>query len=192
MNGLDKAASTGLVVCAGVTFGVVAMTGVVAAVVFPTMRDLGPTLPEYASYTGPHWPLAAGVIAEKIFQIGFIVVGVALAGAVLALLTAIARNLGRRFPICRAGLLVVTLGLYLTHMGWLQPRMNAAANEYRQAAREGDKDTAAEAKSQFDALHPTASKLVGATTLAALGLFVCAAWSATGTRPGRRDDAEES
>lgn len=180
MNRLARLASTLLVVCSGVALGVVAMTGVVAAVVFPTVRDLGPVLPDHASYTGPHWSLVAGVVAEGVFRIGFLVVGAALFGALLGVLVLAFRRGARRLPVVRLGLVAVTLGLFLTHVGWLQPRMNDAAAEYRNAASVGDNTVASEAKSRFDSMHPTASRLIGATTIAALLLFVCSAWSATG------------
>lgn len=179
MNRIARVASSLLVVCAGIAFGVVAMTGVVAAVVFPTVRDLGPVLPDHASYTGPHWSLVAGVIAESVFRIGFVVVGVALVGALLGVLVLAVRRGERRLPVVRLGLVTVTLGLFLTHAGWLQPRMNDAASEYRDAAIAGDNTVASEAKSRFDSMHPTASRLIAATTIAALLLFVSSAWAAT-------------
>lgn len=193
MNGIARVASTLLVVCAGVAFGVVAMTGVVAAVVFPTVRDLGPVLPDHASYTGPHWSLVAGVVAEGVFRIGFVVVGVALFGALVGVLVLAVRRGARRLPVVRLGLVLVTLGLFLTHAGWLQPRMNEAASEYRDAAVAGDNNRATEAKSRFDSMHPTASRLIGATTIAALLLFVCSAWAATerGAWPARGGDGDD-
>ena len=183
MNRIARAASTSLIVCAGISFGVMSMTGVVAAVVFPTVRDLGPVLPDHASYTGPHWSLVAGVVAEGVFRIGMVVVGVALFGALLGVLLLAFRRGEQRLPVVRLGLTAVTIGLFLTHAAWLQPRMNAAAAEYRDAASTGNNALAGEAKSRFDSMHPTASRLIGATTVASLLLFVCSAWTATGTCP---------
>ncbi|MDQ7014544.1 MAG: hypothetical protein Q9O74_11700 [Planctomycetota bacterium] len=191
MNRAVRIASTVLVVCAGIAFGVVAMTGVVAAVVFPTTRDLDPTLPDYAAYSGPHWSLAAGILAERVFQVGFLVIGVALAGALISVvLLAIGRRGGGGFPAVRVGLTLLTLGIFFAHVGWLQPRMDDAAGAYRAAALVGDNDAAGEAKARFDSMHPTASRLIGATTFAAFALFVVSAWAASGgsshSRPGER------
>ncbi|MFG0259132.1 MAG: hypothetical protein ACF8LK_02175 [Phycisphaerales bacterium JB041] len=193
MNQFARVESTLLVVCAGVAFGVVAMTGVVAAVVFPTVRDLGPVLPDHATYTGPHWSLVAGVVAEGVFRIGFVVVGAALGGALLSVIALAVQRGERRLPVVRLALLVVTLGLFLTHAAWLQPRMDRAATEYRDAAGLGDNAAASEAKARFDAMHPTASKLIGATTIAAPLLFVGSAWAATQSgaspsHPGHKDE----
>jgi len=190
MNGFARAASALLIVGSGSAFAVVAMTGVVAAVVFPTVRDLGPVLPDHAAYTGPHWSLVAGVVAERVFRIGMLIIGFALAGASLGVLGLTIRSPQRRLPIARAGLLIATVGLFLAHAGWLQPRMNRAADAYRAAARVGDNQAAGDAKAEFDAMHPTASRLIGATTIAAFGLFVCAAWAAAqgpATRAPRAD-----
>lgn len=177
MDRVSKLLSTVLVVGSGVAFGVVAMTGVVAAVVFPTVRDLDPTLPGYAGYGGTHWSLAAGVVAERVFRIGFVLTGVALGAALLAVVGLSVRR--RPLPIFRIGLCIVTVGLFLTHVAWLQPRMDDAATNYREAAGAGDDPTAIEAKSRFDALHPTASRLIGATALASLALFAVSAWQAS-------------
>jgi uncharacterized membrane protein len=185
METLSRLSSAALTVFSGIVFGITAMTGVVAAVVFPTMRTLGPSLPEYAAYGGPHWSLAAGVVAEKVFVVGFAAAGVAL---VLALVSGagVAFTRGRRgWPVARLALLLLTAGIFLTHVAWLRPRMDAAAEEYRVAAAAGRAEGAAEAKSHFDGMHPIASKLIGAVTLSSLALFVASAWSSSASGRGR-------
>lgn len=171
-----------LVVCSGLAFGVIAMTGVVAAVVFPAMRELDPTLAGYERYDGPHWSLAAGVIAEQIFNVGFLVTGIVLSLSLAAVVGLVLLRRVGGVPIVRLGLVLVTLGLFLTHVGWLQPRMDGAAGEYRRAAAAGENEAAASAKGEFDAMHPVASKLVAASALASLALFVVSAWAASAGR----------
>jgi len=167
-----------LTVFSGIAFGVLAMVGVVAAVVFPTMKGLDPTLPGYAGYSGPHWSLAAGVVAERVFTIGFAGAGVALACCVAAVvLLSVSRGAGR-LPVGRLALLVIAAGVFLAHVGWLQPRMTEAAREYRAAAARGDEEGAEVAKSQFDAMHPNASRLIMGAALLSLALFIASAWSA--------------
>ncbi len=182
MNTMARIASTGLVVCSGIAFGVTAMTGVVAAVIFPAMREIDPTLGGYAGYDGPHWSLAAGVIAEKMFHVGFVVTGVMLGLSLTAVLGLVfLRRIGG-MPIVRLGLVVVTLGLFLTHVGWLQPRMDRVSRTYREAARTQQHEVAAAMKVEFDDMHPLASKLVGASALSALALFMVSAWAASAGR----------
>lgn len=178
-----RVASTSLVLCAGIVFGVVAMTGVFAAVVFPTIHKLDPTLPDFAGYSGPHWSLAAGILAERVFKIGFVVIGIALGGALLSALALLAGRRTEGLPVLRLGLVLLTLGLFVAQIGWLQPRMNDAAGAYRAAAMAGDETAAGEAKEQFDSMHPTASKLLGATALSAFALFGVSAWAASGRNP---------
>lgn len=188
MNTIARIASTGLVVGSGVAFGVTAMTGVVAAVVFPTMRDLDPTLGGYAGYDGPHWSLAAGVIAEKMFHVGFIVTGLMLGLSLVAVLGLVFLRRMSGVPIVRLGLVVVTLGLFLTHVGWLQPRMDRVSAAYREAASTQQHEVAAEMKAKFDSMHPVASRLVGASALSSLALFLVSAWAASAGRETQREE----
>lgn len=179
-----------LIVSSGVVFGVLAMTAVVAAVVFPKMRELDPTLPGFSQYDGAHWSLAAGIIAERVFDIGFVIAGVAVAGCIGGVLGLVFARGGSgasgagRMPIVRLGLTLIVAALFCTHVGWLQRRMDSAAEDYRQAAAAGNNDAAHEAKARFDAMHPTAANLISGSTLAALALFVVSAWQV-----GRRDGA---
>lgn len=172
-----RAASFTLTVSSGFAFGVLAMTGLFAALIFPTVRDLDPSLPAYVAYDGPHWSLAAGVVAERVFRVGLPVAGIAVLLALLAALVLTARRDTDRFPVARLGLSVVCVALLAAQALWLQPRMNTAAEAYRDAAISGDNTTAQRAKAEFDAMHPTASRLLGSGAIASMALFLCSAWS---------------
>ena len=187
MANLARLCNTLLVICSGVVFGVLGMTAVVAAITFPRMKSMDPTLPGYGQYDGPHWSLAAGWIAEGVFDIGFVVAGIAIALCIIAVGGLVALRRVSGVPIVRLGLVVVLTALFCTHVGWLQRRMDQAAEEYRSAAASGDNETAAEAKAQFDQLHPTAADLIGAATFAGLALFAVAAWQAGAPRRGLSD-----
>lgn len=178
MGKLPRICDSVLVVCSGVAFGVLGMTAVVAGVTFPRMKSLDPTLPGYERYDGPHWSLAAGWIAEAVFDVGFLITGLMVAGCILAVGALTVARPGGRTPVVRLALTVVLAGLFCTHVGWLQRRMDRAAADYRDAAYQGENGAAAEAKASFDAMHPKASKLIGAATLSAFGLFAAAAWQA--------------
>ncbi|MCC7388986.1 MAG: hypothetical protein IT431_09480 [Phycisphaerales bacterium] len=184
LSTLTRSLNTLLVVSSGVVFGVLAMTAVVAAVVFPKMRELDPTLPGYPAYDGAHWSLAAGIVAERVFDIGFVIAGVSVAGCIAGVL-GLAVTRGRSgMPIVRLGLTLIVTALFCTHVGWLQRRMDQAAGEYRAGAAAGDSAVAHEAKARFDAMHPTASRLISGATLAGLALFGVSAWQAGGPRRG--------
>jgi len=177
-----------LTVCSGVAFGVLAMTGVVAAVVFPAMRDLDPALPQYSGYSGQHWSLAAGLIAERFFGVGFVAVGVALGVCVAAAGGLVLCRGSSRLPAARLGLLAIAAGVFLTHVAWLQPAMRGAALEYRAAAASGDEIVAREAKARFDALHPYASGLVLGASASSLALFVASSSVPSPFRSGARHE----
>lgn len=188
MPTLRRWLNTVLVVCSGIVFGVLGMTAVVAAVTFPRMKAMDPVLPAYSGYDGPHWSLAAGWVAEGVFDIGFLIAGLAVAGCVGSVLGLVFARGRWGVPIVRLGLTLVVTALFCTHVGWLQRRMDDAASEYRDAARQGDNQAAHEAKARFDAMHPMASNLISGTTLAALLLFGVSAWQA-GARPEGGDQA---
>lgn len=186
MEAIRRISGVALAIFSGIAFGATAMTGVVAAVVFPTMRSLDPSLPGYAAYSGAHWSLAAGIVAERVFEIGLIVSGVSLVVCLVAIAgVAFTRRAGG-WPVVRLALLLITLGIFLTHAAWLAPRMDAAAESYRTAAVAGFAEDAAAAKSQFDGLHPIASKLIGGVTVSSLALFIASAWASS----ARRRDGE--
>ncbi|MBK7405660.1 MAG: hypothetical protein IPJ41_13810 [Phycisphaerales bacterium] len=76
--------------------------------------------------------------------------------------------------------MLLTFAIFLIHLLWLQPRMDRALEEFRAAALAGSNTAATAAQERFDGLHPTASRLLSATTLSALVLFGVAAWTASG------------
>src|SRR5690242_5451454 len=70
--------------CAALAFwlSAIVLSAGAAAILFPLMHTLDPRLPEYATYTGPHWSLAAGAVANRIFAISGVI---SLAAAAVAL-----------------------------------------------------------------------------------------------------------
>lgn len=167
----------------GVWAGALGMTGAAAAIAFPTMRGLEPTLGVYSAYTEPHWRLAAGHVAARLFFVSDLVqLGCAgLAGATLAALV-----LGKRVPwpgrLAAARLLVMTLILALAsyRMFILAPRMDSNLARYREAAAAGRMDDAATSQGAFSADHPTASNVLTGTFVLVMAGLVIGAWQATG------------
>lgn len=182
---------------AGLWLGAVAMTGAAAAIIFPTMRDLDPTLPAYEAFTGPHWRLAAGQVASKLFfiadavQLGCIII----CGLTLGII-ALAADAWRR-PIAMALRLIAlfaAVGLMTYSFARLGPRMNSNMYAYWAAAQAGDTETALIHQEAFDQDHPTASRVMVGSLACALVLMTAGAFSATGAgggRPIRNDRASQ-
>lgn len=177
---------TGVAVLAltlGVWFAAIVGAGAMAALAFPTLRELDPSVPAYQLYEGPHWSLAAGVLAERGFRLSDRVQVVC---AVLALLLAWclprdgSRTAGRLAVAC----LALATGGLVYQLGLLRPRMDEHVVAYRVEAREGRAEDAARHKAAFDALHPSASRALSFTALAVAGAIVCVAYAGM---PGRPD-----
>lgn len=169
----------------GATF----MSGVVAAVVFPLMRELEPRVgARYANYEGDHPNLLAGILAERVF---FAADVVSFAGASLALATAIGlvafggielKRWSSGIRLCALGL---ALGLLSYKLFMLDPPMSEHLHSYREAAAANLVETAQTHREAFGAMHPTASRVLGAIAITTLIGLVSGVWSAAGAREGR-------
>lgn len=151
--------------------GCVVTAGLAAAIVFPTMKALDPHLPQYAGYTGDHWMLAAGRIADRVFdatdtaQVGAAVVATLTGvGLLLARVVRARSRSALAWLIALAGALCV-LAYTLTI---LRPRMTTNLIAYWDAASRADNPAAEAARAAFSAEHPLASNLMVATALLVL------------------------
>lgn len=160
--------------------GTVGMTGVVAAVIFPQMHILDPTLGGYPKYTGDHWLLAAGQIAAKIFAIGD---KVQLVCAGTAGLTLVAALFARRFtPVSISGVLrliglLVAFGALTYQTGSVGPEMRRNLDAYWMAAQDGRNDDAAFSQALFQESHPKASRTLSIAAGGVLVALLTGAWS---------------
>lgn len=164
----------------GLWAGALAMTGVSAALIFPTMKALDPSLPLYAAHPQDHWMIAAGDVAARQFRVLGIVEAVLALVAVASMLVIMATKAarGRVSTIVRAAMVIVAGALLCGQSLLLQPRMDRNLSAYRLAAREGDGAAAATAKAAFDADHPLASGLMQARLGAVvLGAVACVWWA---------------
>ncbi len=171
---------TALGVWAGALFG----AGVAAAVAFPTMKGLDPTLGAYPDYTGEHWVLAAGRVAARVFLIAditqFVCAFLAVGGFVLA---AVAGDRVRSWlKFFRAGALGVAFLLVSYHLLIQGPRMDRDLRAYWDAAASGDNATARVHQDAFAARHGGASRIMGATFVATMLTLGLGAWSLAGGR----------
>ncbi|MEM8758026.1 MAG: hypothetical protein AAGF47_09625 [Planctomycetota bacterium] len=188
MTPLRRMLETVHVTAAGLWCGATAMTGAAAAIIFPKVRDLDPTLATYPDYTGEHWRLAAGQVAARLFTVGDAVgfVCAMLAGVSLVLVAA-GRDAWRTRAITLTRLTVFSaaLGLIAYNLLVLGARMNTNLGAYWRAAAAGENEAAAAAQQAFMADHGPASAVLVAMTLATLALTITGTLGATATP---RDD----
>lgn len=169
--------------------GGLAMTGVLAAIIFPTMKELDPSLPAYAPYEGEHWRIAAGKVANT----GFLVIDAVGIGALLVSLAMLgALGLWRWLDFSKPAtiLRLVALGAAIATMAWslgvLRPRMQENLTAFWQAARAGDNEAADRHQAAFSADHPRASLTMTVQFVTVGWAFVAGCFGATGSpRPSR-------
>ncbi len=160
--------------CLAIWLGTVLATGAAAAMIFPTMKSLTPSLPAYSAYSGEHWLIAGGAVANRLFVLAD---AVQLPCAVLAL-GSFAFTLSTRKSAGNRGALLLQTGAISVatvalayHLLILSPRMARNLASFWASARAGDNPGALAFKSAFDADHPTASRVlavIAASVLLAL------------------------
>jgi hypothetical protein len=172
----------------GLWLGVVVMAGVVAGVVFPTMQDLGPRMPAYEGFDGPHWMIAAGKTANQCFKIAvFAQLGCGF--VVLWTHVILAGWLRKRTPLwcilARQVTLLFVVGCLTYNFVVLRPRMDGNVGAFWRAAAAGKNEEARTYEAAFRADHPVATRVYGMT---AVGLVLCVgavglSWWKRGERP---------
>ncbi len=171
----------------GVWCGALFGAGVAAAVAFPTMRNLDPTLAAYPEYTGEHWMLAAGRVAARVFVITdiaqFVCAFLAVVGFMLATFAGDRTRSWLRF--FRAAALGAAFLLVSYHLLIQGPRMDRDLRAYWDAAASGDNDAAVIRQEAFSRQHPGASRIMTATFIATLATLGLGAWSLAGGRKDR-------
>lgn len=166
----------------GVWCGALLGAGLTAAVTFPTMRDLEPTLGAYPAYGGDHWMLAAGQVASRVFLgtdiVQFVCAFLAIVGFAVAVIAGPRRKSWLQF--FRAAGTGVAFLLVSYHLLLLMPPMQNDLRAYWDAAKAGDTPTAEVHRQAFSDRHGDASRSIGSTafvTLVTLGLGV---WTVSG------------
>jgi hypothetical protein len=166
----------------GIWTGVAAMSGGVAAVVFPATRELAPSLPDFAAFPeARHADLAAGWIQNRVFLLADAVQFVA---AFIALATLLVLIAWARLPLRRISSAVrvlavgMSLGLLSYSLMILGPRMQTSLSDYWEQARAGNIQAADAHYAAFEADHPKASNALMGTTLSTIVALVSGAFSA--------------
>lgn len=178
----------------GVWLGALFMAGAAAAIVFPVMKRLNPSLPAYGAYPNDHWRIAAGRVGQKVFTVCD---GVQIAMGVIVVLTMVAllASSGIRVRGLAGWMrIAATAGAALVlcyHLFVLSPRMNAEARTFWAAAEAGSAATADEARERFAAMHPTATRVMASTAVCLLIAIGAGAWHAAGSG-GRAPDTSDA
>lgn len=156
--------------------------GASAAVMFPTMKSVHPSLADFPGLEADHWKIAAGLVQQRIFLVSDAVQFVA---AIAAFATLGVRLIGVGVPraarrpatVVRAAAVGCAMLLLSYHLLVLAPRMSDNLAVYYEHARAGRLVDAGAARGRFDADHPTAGRVLGATTLCVLSALVASVWS---------------
>lgn len=153
-----------LSVLAGATLAV----GAAAAIAFPTMKALDPMLAAYTAWPDPHWPIAAGAIANRLFRI---LDWVALAVVAIALVSVIPRSARPQRSVRGAitvAAIILLAGVVGTNWVWIRPTMHHHLEAYWAAAKAGDLNGGRAAREMFARFHPIATGLLVAQAGVAL------------------------
>ncbi len=173
---------------AGFWLAAILFVGLAAALAFPVMKDLNPTLPGFSGYPDDHWIIAAGYVTNPLFGVLRVVQLACLAVCGVTFLLTVRKTKGRVLSGVRAILLVLTLGAVIFDIAVLSPRMQGELAAFRDAAQAGDVALANAHRSAFDADHPLGRRLLEGGALCVLGLVVTG-WIASGhKRTGTEGD----
>ena len=174
----------------GVWLGAIVMMAAGAAIVFPTMRELDPTLGAYPAYTGDQAMLGAGRIAAKMFGFFDIVQYVCAFGTfgtlALGLAAWIRPTLAGAIRVVAVGLTMALVSYWLFVMG---PQMFGHLNDYWAAAADGNNEAAAAARDAFRAMHPMSTRVMAGLGGLVLVSLLSGCWSALGGGRGGKAGA---
>lgn len=160
--------------------GATVMTGVAAAIAFPTTRDLAPALPDFSQYPTDHWMIAAGMVMNKVFAVldyASVALAVIAAQALVIAAMPCRLRLGAPSSIVRLLALVTAVGALAYSLFMLRPAMNAHLRDFHAHAMAGRIAEADTARAAFDALHPPASNALSVIAAALVVLVIAGVWS---------------
>ncbi len=179
MTRLARIAETLHLLVVGLWLGSLLMGAVVAAIIFPTMRELDPSFSTFAAFTGNHADLGAGFIQARVFYAVDLVqfVGAFVGGVTLALSIALRRAWSRPTSLIRSVIFACAVLMFSYQFFVLAPRMDENARLYWQAAEAGDNQAAIEARDAFSVDHPIATQTFGFIGFFVFGSFIVGVWS---------------
>jgi hypothetical protein len=179
MSWIARIAETVHLLVVGLWLGSLVMGAVVAAIIFPTMRELDPSFSIFSAFTGNHADLGAGFIQARVFYAVDLVqfVGAFVGGVTLALSIALRRVWNRPSSLIRSVVFACAVLMFSYQFFVFAPRMDENARAYWQAAEAGDNQAAIEAKDAFSADHPVATQTFGFIGFFVFGSFIVGVWS---------------
>ena len=166
------------------------MTGIAAAVIFPTIKGMNPVVPSYQAYDGEHWRLIAGRTANAVFlwsdTVQFVCAVIGLASLIVVLIASGAAWRRVTLGVRTVGF-ATALSLFSYSFFILRTQMNTELTRYWAAAESGDNAAAETHRLAFAEMHPQASALIAATAFAVLITLVAGMIDLTRdrSRPGR-------
>ena len=155
--------------------GAAVISGVNAAIVFPTIKAIDPRLPEYGAYSGEHWRIAGGVLAAAVFGVALKIEIVCGATAVVSAFLGGKGSFAGVWGRARAVGLIASMVVLVYFVAVLNPRMSREMEAFHTQARLGDNAGAAEHRAAFDRDHPQASGVLVAESLTVLLSLISAA-----------------
>lgn len=165
--------------------------GLSAALVFPTLKGLSPTLAGFsAEFAQSHYLVAGGSIAQRAFFVSDLI---SFFGAMVAIVTLAVLIVVHRLPTRRSSTIVRALALALAVASLasmliiVTPALNTATRLHWAAIKLGDAGSIAERKLEVDQLHPLATNLMVGMLGCVLVALVAGMWALA-----RSDRGEES
>lgn len=165
----------------GVWLGALLAVGAGAAIAFPTMKRLDPSLPGFDG-VDEHWKLAAGSIFQPMF-IGALVVAIG-AGVLASVLTILCVRHTSRARRLTLNILVLTATLSAAASLVVARGMRSDWLTFLDAVRAGDRAAASTARQAFDRRHPLSSNLLKSQAVIVLVTLIAAV--STGRSPRER------
>ena len=184
MTRLQHAANAVHTITLSVWAGAIAATGLLAAIAFPTMKDLNPTLQGIAADNAEHWRIAAGTIFNKAFhQVQVPTLRFDTAATWLLTVAAVSfaitqlpskHDQPKRTPRTAAKAVhilgVITLLALVANTGSVAAEMTALSDQLTAAARAGDEATVEAIRADFDRMHDAITPRIAAQIVMLLAL----------------------
>lgn len=179
MRSVTRCSETLNLIALSLWAGALIGAGGAAAILFPTLKQLAPTLPDFAAFPDDHWKIAGGLVGVRLFVLADVVqLGAACATILALIVTRLAG--GTQASRAATGLRLVFMAFAWLLASYqimvLGPRMQTNLNAFYAAAKAGQVDVARVNRDAFDADHPTASRVLGGTLLAVMGALAASAW----------------
>lgn len=172
LSPIQRFAETIHIVGLGVWIGAILLAATSAAILFPTVKTLEPTLRTFSEYSGEHWRITAGIPAQKIFFAADIVQLVCAAGACAgAIVLVVTRAIDPWNPRATNGMvrslpMTIVMVLFGIHLFFVSPTMSSNWAQFLAYAKAGEMELALPFHEKFTSTHPISTKILGGLLIA--------------------------